>query len=56
MGFPEDSAQTIYDAARSLITRRLDAENPWTIATIKNLTLYEELRIENVPLYEVRRV
>ena len=39
--FPEDSAQTIYDAARSLITRSLYVEDPWTIATVDSLSLYE---------------
>ena len=53
VGFPEDSAQTIYDAAYSLIANRLNCEDPWTVATIKNLTLYEVLRIENLPLHEV---
>ena len=41
VGFPEDSAQTIYDAARSLIARRLAGEDLCAAITIKSLTLYE---------------
>jgi hypothetical protein len=41
VGFPGDMAQTIYTAAHSLIVKRLDGEDLWTIATIKNLCLYE---------------
>lgn len=54
VGFPEDSAQTIYAVAHSLIARRLDGEDPWTVATVKNLSLYEMLRVENPSPYEVR--
>ena len=41
VGFPEDSARTIYDAAHFLITRRLNGEDLWATVAIKSLTLYE---------------
>ena len=41
VGFPQDSAQMIYDAAHSLIARRLSGEDLWATATIESLTLYE---------------
>jgi len=50
MTFPEDSVQTIYDTARSLITRLLDAEDPQTVATIDNLTLHEVRSIRTLCL------
>jgi len=43
----EDSAQTVYDKARSLITNWLDYERPWAIATIDSLSLYEVRPIKN---------
>ena len=48
--FPEDSAQTIYDVARSLITGSLNVEDPWTIATIDSLSLHEVRGIKNLCL------
>jgi hypothetical protein len=47
---PEDSTQTIYDAARSSITGSLDAEDLRTVATIDNLLLYEVRRIQGLCL------
>jgi len=41
VAFSEDSAQTIYNSARSRITTWLDAEDPSTVATIDSLHLYE---------------
>ena len=46
--FPEDSTQTIYDAARSNITRRLS--NDENIVTVDSLCLHEVRRIQNLCL------
>ena len=43
----EDSAQTIYDKAHSLITEWLSDDDPWNIATIHSLPLYEVRPIKN---------
>ena len=46
--FPEDSTQTIYDAARSCITKMLSRDED--VATIDNLRLYEVRLVRNVCL------
>lgn len=38
---PEDSVQSIFDAASSFITILLAAEYPSSVTTFNNLTLYE---------------
>ena len=46
--FPEDSIQTIYDAARSLIAKGLSIHE--NVVTIDNLCLYEVRLVRNVCL------
>jgi len=43
----EDSAQTIYDKAHSLTAEWLSDDDPWNIAIIHSLSLYEVRPIEN---------
>lgn len=47
---PDDSAQTIYDAARRVTTRSLQNEDPWTVATIDWFCLREVGRIKKLCL------
>ena len=51
--FPEDSAQTVYDAARSLIIGGLSTDE--NIVTIDGLSLYEVRGIRNLYLIPPER-
>ena len=50
MAFPNDSAQTIYSAAHSIIIDALHCESQWTIPTIDSLLLLEVRCIQKLCL------